>query len=591
MKLYGKWKKLPKPPVSINREWRISKMFDYRAKPFNLDDEDVAWVEKTFSEMTEDEKIQSLFFPCMRNYDEASIDELLDTLHPCGVMYRPCSAEEAVNATNMFRKKCKIPMLIAANLEKGGNGIVNEGTLIGAPLQIAATDNVENARRLGILCAREGKAVGANYAFAPIIDIDYNFRNPITNTRTFGSDPARVAAFGAAYTEECQKLGVCVSIKHFPGDGRDERDQHLVTSINDMSCEDWMATYGNNYKASIDKGALTVMVGHIMQPAWQKRTNPDLKDEDIMPATLSPELIGPEGLLRKYLGFNGVICTDATTMAGFTIPMDRSKSVPYSIACGADIFLFNKNMEEDLEYMRKGVADGVITKERLDEAVKRVLALKAALKLYKQTEDLKVEDALAVLGCEEHQQWAKEVADQAVTLVKEEKGVLPLDPVHKKRVLYCPIESEQGVSYSVKAGVCDHFKQLLEKEGFEVTTFVPAPMFEGKTPRQDEVTKGYDYIIYLANMSTKSNQTTVRIEWQQPMGANCPHYVNSVPTIFISVENPYHLLDVPRVKTFINAYNSNDYVLDAIIDKIMGRSEFKGKNPVDPFCGKWDTRL
>ena len=566
-------------------------MFDYRAKPFNLDDEDVAWVEKTFSEMTEDEKIQSLFFPCMRNYDEASIDELLDTLHPCGVMYRPCSAEEAVNATNMFRKKCKIPMLIAANLEKGGNGIVNEGTLIGAPLQIAATDNVENARRLGILCAREGKAVGANYAFAPIIDIDYNFRNPITNTRTFGSDPARVAAFGAAYTEECQKLGVCVSIKHFPGDGRDERDQHLVTSINDMSCEDWMATYGNNYKASIDKGALTVMVGHIMQPAWQKRINPDLKDEDIMPATLSPELIGPEGLLRKYLGFNGVICTDATTMAGFTIPMDRSKSVPYSIACGADIFLFNKNMKEDLEYMRKGVADGVITKERLDEAVKRVLALKAALKLYKQTEDLKVEDALKVLGCEEHQQWAKEVADQAVTLVKEEKGVLPLDPVHKKRVLYCPIESEQGVSYSVKAGVCDHFKQLLEKEGFEVTTFVPAPMFEGKTPRQDEVTKGYDYIIYLANMSTKSNQTTVRIEWQQPMGANCPHYVNSVPTIFISVENPYHLLDVPRVKTFINAYNSNDYVLDAIIDKIMGRSEFKGKNPVDPFCGKWDTRL
>ena len=566
-------------------------MFDYRAKPFNLDDEDVAWVEKTFSEMTEDEKIQSLFFPCMRNYDEASIDELLDTLHPCGVMYRPCSAEEAVNATNMFRKKCKIPMLIAANLEKGGNGIVNEGTLIGAPLQIAATDNVENARRLGILCAREGKAVGANYAFAPIIDIDYNFRNPITNTRTFGSDPARVAAFGAAYTEECQKLGVCVSIKHFPGDGRDERDQHLVTSINDMSCEDWMATYGNNYKASIDKGALTVMVGHIMQPAWQKRINPDLKDEDIMPATLSPELIGPEGLLRKNLGFNGVICTDATTMAGFTIPMDRSKSVPYSIACGADIFLFNKNMEEDLEYMRKGVADGVITKERLDEAVKRVLALKAALKLYKQTEDLKVEDALAVLGCEEHQQWAKEVADQAVTLVKEEKGVLPLDPVHKKRVLYCPIESEQGVAYSVKAGVCDHFKELLEKEGFEVTTFVPPQGFEGKTPRQDEVTKEYDYIIYLANMSTKSNQTTVRIEWQQPMGANCPHYVNSVPTIFISVENPYHLLDVPRVKTFINAYNSNDYVLDAIIDKIMGRSEFKGKNPVDPFCGKWDTRL
>ena len=151
----------------------------------------------------------------------------------------------------------------------------------------------------------------------------------------------------------------------------------------------------------------------------------------------------------------------------------------------------------------------------------------------------------------------KRLLTSRVTLVKEEKGVLPLDP-NKKRVLYCPIESEQGVAYSVKAGVCDHVKQMLEAEGFEVTTFVPAPMFEGKTPRQDEVTKNYDYIIYLANMSTKSNQTTVRIEWQQPMGANCPHYVNSVPTIFISVENPYHLLDVPRIKTFINTYNSND---------------------------------
>ena len=91
-------------------------------------------------------------------------------------------------------------------------------------------------------------------------------------------------------------------------------------------------------------------------------------------------MIGPDGLLRKYLGFNGVICTDATTMAGFTIPMDRSKSVPYSIACGADIFLFNKNMAEDLEYMKKGVEDGILTMERVDEAVMRVLALKAALK-------------------------------------------------------------------------------------------------------------------------------------------------------------------------------------------------------------------
>ena len=170
-------------------------MFDLKAKPFYLSDEDIAWVKDTLAGMTEDEKIGQLFFPCMRTYDEKGIDELLK-YHPSGVMYRPAPASEEVFATNYMKKKCKIPMLIAANLEKGGNGIANEGTLIGSPMGLAACDDVEMATKLGTLCAREGKAVGANWAFAPIIDIDYNFRNPITNLRTFGSCPERVAAYG-----------------------------------------------------------------------------------------------------------------------------------------------------------------------------------------------------------------------------------------------------------------------------------------------------------------------------------------------------------------------------------------------------------
>ena len=313
---------------------------DLKGKPFYLDDEAVAWVENTRNAMTEDEKIQQLFFPALFYYDEAGISTILQKLRPAGVMFRPCSAEQAVTAAEILQRKSKIPMLIAANLEKGGSGIVSEGTLLGSPMEIAATaDYEENARRLGTLCAREGKAVGANWAFAPIIDIDSNYRNPITNTRTFGSDPDRVTACGKAFTEACQKLGVAVSIKHFPGDGQDDRDQHLVSSVNDMDCETWMDTYGKAYKASIDAGALTCMIGHIMQPAWQKRLNPALRDEEIMPGSLSPELVGEEGLLRKVLGFNGLIATDATTMAGFTIPMPRRDAVPCAIASGADIFL------------------------------------------------------------------------------------------------------------------------------------------------------------------------------------------------------------------------------------------------------------
>jgi len=129
------------------------------------------------------------------------------------------------------------------------------------------------------------------------------------------------------------------------------------------------------------------------------------------------------------------------------------------------------------------------------------------------------------------------------------------------------------------------------KEGFDVDQFDPNKGMEGMMTPYAAVTDKYDLIVYLCNMATKSNQTTVRIEWAQPMGANVPIYMTKVPTIFISVENPYHLLDVPRVRTFINTYNSTDVVLDALLDKLTGRSEFKGKSPVDAFCGMWDTKL
>jgi len=563
--------------------------FDFlKEKPFYLDDARLDWVKGTLGGLSQADKIGQLFCLCAVRGTEDEVQEMMK-IKPGGIMYRPFTAEQAVNLTNLWAKHAEIPMLIAANLEKGGNGIVAEGTSLGSPTQVAATDDAAFAAHLGEVCGSEGKAVGANWAFAPIIDIDYNFRNPITNTRTFGSDPDRVREFGKVYVENVQKYGVAASIKHFPGDGRDERDQHLVTSINDFSAEEWDETYGKIYKASIDAGALTVMIGHIMQPAWSKKLNPALTDEEIMPATLAPELM--QGLLREKLGFNGLICTDATSMAGYTIPMPREKAVPYSIAAGADVFLFTKNTDEDYAFMTKGVEDGIITAERLDDAVARILGLKAALKLHEPQEPLTLEGAMKVLSDLTHKAWAKECADKAVTLVKEEKGVLPISPDKYKRVLFFPVESDEASFFGPTTSIKETFKPLLEKEGFTVDVFTPPQGMEGRTSKASDIVENYDLLIYAANMSTKSNQTTVRITWQQPMGCNTPQYIQQVPTIFISVENPYHLLDVPRVKTFINAYSSSDATLEAIIDKLMGRSEFRGVNPVDPFCGRWDTKL
>ena len=289
------------------------------------------------------------------------------------------------------------------------------------------------------------------------------------------------------------------------------------------------------------------------------------------------------------MGFNGLVVTDATTMSGFTIPMPRKLSVPATIAAGADVFLFSRNMEEDVAFMKEGYKNGIITPERLDEAVTRILAMKAHLKLYLPSEiEYSVEAVKTAVGKTEYHRWARELADDSITLVKEEPGVLPLSPQKYPRVMYFPIETAGYDGFLNKA---ETFKQMLIGEGFQVSEFNPSRGMEGfLAPTTDYIGK-YDLMVYFACVSTRSNQTTVRIQWEEPLGANCPHYLTSIPTVFISVENPYHLQDVPRVRTYINAYSSHQEVLDEVLEKIMGRSEFKGESPCDPFCGRWDARL
>jgi beta-N-acetylhexosaminidase len=313
----------------------------------------------------------------------------------------------------------------------------------------------------------------------------------------------------------------------------------------------------------------------------------------MLPASLAPELLN--GLLREKLGFNGMIVSDATSMAGMVIPMSRDKMVPQCIAAGCDMFLFTKNLNEDYEYMTAGVESGVISAQRLDEAVARILATKAALKLHeKQADGTLIPDpakAEKVLRSKEFTAIEDECADKSVTLVKNLDNLLPLGAGKYKRVLLYPLV--QGASFFDTGGanLPEEVKKALEAEGFDVDIFKAEAGFEGMLTEYRHMAGKYDVLIYVANLSTKSNQTTVRIEWAMPMGANCPVYINSIPTIFISFANPYHLLDVPRVRTFINAYKYKPANLRAVVDKLMGRSEFKGVSPVDPFCGKWDTHL
>ena len=328
-------------------------MIDLKTRPFNLSEDQARWVKDTLNSMTLEEKVGQVFCPMGFTSEEGALRHIVGEIGVGGMMYRPGFKAEIQETHRRIQNMAKIPLLLAANTEAGGNGLAIEGTSFGAPMAVAATDDPEFAYRMGYTACAEGAALGLNWSFAPIIDIDKEFHNPITNTRTFGSDAERVIACGARYLDAADENNVAVSIKHFPGDGVDERDQHLLTSINSLSCDEWMESYGRVYKTLIDKGAKTVMVGHIAQPAWAKRLNPEAsREETLLPASLSKELL--MGLLRGELGFNGLISTDATPMVGFTAAMPRSRAIPSAIAAGADMILFNKSLEEDYQYLMDG---------------------------------------------------------------------------------------------------------------------------------------------------------------------------------------------------------------------------------------------
>lgn len=562
-------------------------MIQYKENPFYLTEEQVQWVESTYDSMSLEEKIGQLFCPIVFTKDEKELKELVETKHIGGMLYREGPGEELRQAHKILQDASRIPLLTASNLEYGGNGSAIEGTYYGREMLAAATGDVERAYQLGKVSCSEGAAVGVNWSFAPVVDLDLNYHNPITNVRTFGSNLQTVIDMGKAYIRGAKEEGVATSVKHFPGDGVDERDQHLVTSVNALSCKEWNESYGKIYKEMIEAGTLTVMAAHIALPAYEEYF--DQKPcERILPATLSENLL--KKLLREQLGFNGLIVTDATPMVGFCSAMDRATAIPLSIENGCDMFLFNRNMEEDFRLMREGYEKGILSDARLEEAVKRILATKAAMHLpEKQEKGQLVPDASAldILNCETYNRWAKECADEGVTLVKDIQNLLPIDPKKHKRVLL-----ELMGDFPSNKRVCESFVRELEARGFEVTVYEPEG-FEVMEDSVESFKSRYDLIFYVGNIETASNKTVSRLNWHTMfgLGNNMPWMVHEMPALFVSVGNPYHLLDAPMIKTFVNGYCNSEYVIHAVVEKLCGDSEFKGKSPIDPFCGKLDLKL
>ena len=583
---------------------------DYTQKPFYLKPEDIVWVEATFASMTQEEKLNQVFMDMLWNNPPKEVEAQQTAYQIGGYRYNNGSAEKLYEQNAAIQRTSKIPALIAANVEAGGNGAVSGGTKLGEGIACGATGDPQSAYYMGKFGCREAAAIGCNWTFAPIVDIDLNWRNCVIATRAFGNDADKVLEMGLAYMKGAHEEGVACCMKHFPGDGCDERDQHLVTTVNDLSCEEWDATFGKVYKGMIDAGVPSIMVGHIQQPAYSRALRPGIKDEEIMPATVAPELL--QRLLREKLGFNGLIVTDATHMVGITGKVRRHDSIPAMIMAGCDMILYYRNHDEDVGFLREALEDGRLTQERLDEAVKTVLAFKAHLKLHEKQKAgaiMPPKDGLSIIGCKEHKAKAAEIIDKSITLVKNTRNQLPLTPEKHKRIIIYTVETG-GLVSKIKDMLfgnknrkpTDVLAEELKKNGFEPTVFklnylkyLSKNGVNGKKAIAEYSTQEfaamYDAAIILCNVSSFSTTNERSLHWSIPMGPEIPWYATEMPTIAISVAHPFHLIDLAMVPTYINTYNANEETMRQTVAKLMGKSEFKGVSPVDAFCGMWDTRL
>ncbi|MGV9196008.1 glycoside hydrolase family 3 protein [Arcanobacterium canis] len=589
-------------------------MVDLTSQPYNLDAQAIEWVHSTIESMSLEEKIGQLFVNMGAERTEEYLTSILDNYHIGAVRYNPASASEVWDQNYILQTKSRIPLLIAANTEAGGNGACTDGTYVGYEVKIGATHDARWAYELGRISGVEASAIGCNWSFAPIVDIMRNWRNPIISNRSFSSDPDQVLELSLAYMKGIMESGILPAAKHFPGDGLDERDQHLSASVNHYSTDEWDATFGKVYQGLIDAGLPSIMAGHIMQPAYQKHFNPSMSDDDLLPATLSREIL--TDLLRGKMGFNGVVVTDASHMVGLTGAMARKDLLPRAIAAGCDLFLFFNDPDEDFAWMMEGYRNGIITDERLTEALTRILGLKARLKLHliPQEEILPPKDsAMTRIGLPSNTNVAKDVADAAITLVKNKQNVLPLSPATSKRVLVVSVSGPQNpISRAFGGGgenehPADRVAQLLRERGYDVTcheslldklaTMTPEEQaqsvknaYAGKAPIA-RLTDAYDLVLLISKIDGMM-QPTERVMWPATKGTvDIPWYVFEIPTIYVSTATPYALVDVPQVKTYINTYDDKQFTLEALVDKLEGKSEFTGVSPVDAFCGKIDTRI
>jgi beta-glucosidase-like glycosyl hydrolase/CubicO group peptidase (beta-lactamase class C family) len=452
---------------------------------------------------------------------------------------------------NELQNEARIPLLVAMDMERSLAFRVRRGTVdLPFAMAVGATRSEDAARFLGEVTAREGRALGIHWAFAPVVDVNNNPDNPVINIRSFGEDPELVARLGAAFIRGAHDGGLLTSAKHFPGHGDTAVDSHLELPVIGADRKRLETVEWPPFREAIAAGVDSVMVGHMAVPAL---------DPSGRPATLSSSLNSE--ILRDEMGFRGLIVTDAMEMEGVGSAWIGEATVD-AVRAGADVILMPPDLRVAIQSLVRGVEEGQLEEERIDRSVRLILETKARLGLNRDRL-VDLEAGALEVGRPEDIQRATEIAAASITVVRNDGGLLPLEAEEPLRILHVVMPDDSGFP----AGE-------FRARRIEVQTITLGD--EVLEERADEILEGvedFTHILVSASFYREAISESL-VELLERLAET------DVPMIVASFGSPYLLAELPEVPAYICTFGFSETSRQAAVSALFGEIDVRGRLPV-----------
>ncbi|MDX1585247.1 MAG: glycoside hydrolase family 3 protein, partial [Balneolaceae bacterium] len=397
-------------------------------------------LEALLDDMSLREKIGQLFFVSAygtyKSNDDASYRELISQIrdhHIGGVIFFSGEIYGQAILTNKLQKASRIPLWITQDMEYGAAMRVRGSTRFVPAMGVAATQNTDYAYWVGKVTAREAKALGVNQIYAPVLDVNNNPDNPVINVRSFSGDARTVASFGEAFINGAESEGVISTAKHFPGHGDTDTDSHIsLPTINyDYARLDSLELVP--FRSAINNGLKSVMSAHIAFPK--------ISNTPTMPGTMDGSILN--GILQDSLDFGGVVVTDGLEMSGIASNYSPGSAVVKALQAGADLMLLSPDLLTAINEVEKSVDKGIITEERIERSVRKLLQWKQQHGLFEQKE-VDINELSSKISTRENELIADEISRKSLTLVKNENDLLPIRPDKYPKIMVLSVADDES---------------------------------------------------------------------------------------------------------------------------------------------------